>query len=542
MPNLTSAEATTHTATAPQAPPPAPPATPEGAAKTIHTAPPLPALGALRPSLRGSALAWQGVAACVGLVLGAAQVYGGATPFGLAMAMGCLPGYALAAAVGALVGGLLFVPAQQAIMLAGALLATLLGRRLSRGRFWVGAAAGSGTLLVEQAAAGFGFGVTTAQNAAILCTAVLAVGFGAAIQAMPVDKPRGIGLWLTMLVAGSQQFALYGFAPGLALMALAGLCAAYAGSLEQTAVLAVALAAAFTAASPTLCYAALAVSLGVVGASALCAGERWRCAGVFLAGCALGALSAPGFAGAVELVAGAGCGLLLFLLMPARLLRDIFPPPAPTVEAQGLSGAARRLAGVADTLSDIARTVNAVCERQLPPKGENFDFVVEFAARQVCQECTRREKCWIRGYSTAMDGLYQLKETLESKGAVAVEQLPGPLTVCTHPSDLCGAVNRGYRLWRSRRQSRARAATLRTALTEQYSAMASALAQLAARLGQSGLPDPRKESRVAQLFASIGLDALECSVTSDVAGRTTANVTWPARRFRKMSSRPLPPR
>lgn len=34
--------------------------------------------------------------------------------------------------------------------------------------------------------------------------------------------------------------------------------------------------------------------------------------------------------------------------------------------------------------------------------------------------------------------------------------------------------------------------TLRAALTEQYSALAGALAQLAGKLGQAGLPDPRR--------------------------------------------------
>ena len=72
---------------------------------------------------------------------------------------------------------------------------------------------------------------------------------------------------------------------------------------------------------------------------------------------------------------------------------------------------------------------------------------------------------------------------------------------------------------------------LRTALTEQYSAMAGALAQLAGKLGQAGLPDPRREEKVAQLFAGLGLDALECNVTSDLAGRLTAAVTIARTRF-----------
>ena len=309
----------------------------------------------------------------------------------------------------------------------------------------------------------------------------------------------------------------------------AGLCAAIGGTLEQTAVLSIALAAAITASGPTLAYAALAVALGSLAASCLCPGagplRRGVCGGLHR-----GALAAPD---AVSAAAGGQCrvGVVAALAVPGSVLHKIFPPPAPPVQTQGLGGAARKLSAVADTLSDIADTVNAVCQRQLPPAGETFDFVVEQVARTTCQSCTRRSRCWVRGYATAMDGLYHLKPTLESKGRVEVEDLPGQLAGCIHPADLCTAANHGYRLWRSRRQTRARAVTLRAALTEQYSALAGALAQLAGKLGQAGLPDPRREARVAQLFAELGLDALECSVTADLAGRLTANVTICRTRF-----------
>ena len=482
--------------------------------------------------LRGhAALLWQLTAALCGLLLGGGQVYGGAAPFGLALVMGCVPGYALAAATGAALGSLLLLPLDLALKLVGAILATLAGRKLGQGKYIAGAGAGCATLLAEQIIVGFGRGLAIgpAENAVLLCTAVLAAGFGAAIEAMPAQKLRGACLWLAILTACAQRFGIGYLAPGLLLAALAGLSTAYAGSVEQSAVLAVALAAALTAASPALCYAALAVALGTLAAASLFPGERWRCAGVFAAGCVLGAFNAPDLTAAIVLGCSAGAGLVLFLLMPRRVLQAAFPPATPpaTSATQGLSGAARRLATVADTLSDIADTVNAVCARQAPPHGEGYDFVVDYTASHLCQNCARREKCWISGYSTAMDGLYHLRTALEARGRVQLEDLPGQLSVCVHPSDLCEAVNHGYRLWCSRRQARARANVLRGALTEQYSAMAAALAQLATRLGRAGLPDPRRQARVTQLFNGIGLDALECSVTTDVAGRTTASVTVP---------------
>ncbi|MGN0984366.1 MAG: SpoIIE family protein phosphatase [Gemmiger sp.] len=475
---------------------------------------------------RAAALGWQGLAAAAGFVLGAGRVYGGAAPCGFGLVLGCQPGYILACAAGALAGGVFFQPVDLAVKLAVAIVAAAAVRRFLGDRFTITLAAGCGVLLGEEVLAlALGGNAGPAQSAATVGSALLAAGVGWAIRRLPAEKPQGVCLWLALLAACGQRFSTVFLAPGLLLAAAAGLCAAYAGTLEQSAVFSLAMAAALTAASPALCYASLAVALGTLGAAVLCPGERWRCAGIFAAGCALGALAAPDTGGLLLLAVAAGVAVLVYLACPDEALRTVFPPPAPPTSAQGLSSAARRLSSVADTLSDIADTVNAVCERQLPPRGETFDFVVEHAARHLCQSCTHRSQCWVRGYTGVMDGLYHLKKPLEARGQVLVEDLQGQLSVCIHPADLCHAMNHGYRLWRSRRQSRAQASVLRAALTEQYSAMAGALAQLADRLGQAGLPDPRREGRVAQLFTDIGLEALECSVTSDLTGRTTVCVT-----------------
>ena len=175
---------------------------------------------------------------------------------------------------------------------------------------------------------------------------------------------------------------------------------------------------ALTAAAPALCFAALAVAAGGLGTAVFCPGERRSGAAVFAAGCALGALAAPNLTGVLTLGLAAGAGLLGFLLCPEQALRAVFPPPAPPVGTQSLTSAARKLSGVADTLSDIAETVNAVCSCQMPPRGESYDYVVEFCAQHLCQNCARRNTCWVQGYSTAMDGLYALRGALEHNGRV----------------------------------------------------------------------------------------------------------------------------
>ena len=425
------------------------------------------------PLLHGlnRAVLWQLAACGTGLLLSAGQVYGGAAPFGLGLLLGCGNTYAPAAALGCLAGLLLFQPLDTALKLAGAcigaLTARIVGRQLGQTGFLPGAACGVGVLLLEQGLVTLVGGASPADTASLLCSAVLAVLVGLGIHKLHIGTPRGACLWAAMAAACLQR--------------------------GKT--------------------------------------ERRSGAAVFAAGCALGALAAPNLTGVLTLGLAAGAGLLSFLLCPEQALRAVFPPPAPPVGTQSLTSAAHKLSGVADTLSDIAETVNAVCSCQMPPRGESYDYVVEFCAQHLCQNCARRNTCWVQGYSTAMDGLYALRGALEHNGRVELEDLPGQLSTCVHPADLCATVSHGYRLWCSRRQTRARAELLRTALTEQYSAMATALAQMAARLGRAGLPDPRREARTTQLFASLGLEPLECTVLTDLAGRVTAAVTLPRTSF-----------
>ena len=376
------------------------------------TAPPALPRAPLLHGLNRTVL-WQLAACGTGLLLSAGQVYGGAAPFGLGLLLGCGNTYAPAAALGCLAGLLLFQPLDTALKLAGAcigaLTARIVGRQLGQTGFLPGAACGVGVLLLEQGLVTLVGGASPADTASLLCSAALAVLVGLGIHKLHIGTPRGACLWAAMAAACLQRTALPGFAPGLAGAAFCILCCACAGSLEHTAVLALVLAMALTAAAPALCFAALAVAAGGLGTAVFCPGERRSGAAVFAAGCALGALAAPNLTGVLTLGLAAGAGLLGFLLCPEQALRAVFPPPAPPVGTQSLTSAARKLSGVADTLSDIAETVNAVCSCQMPPRGESYDYVVEFCAQHLCQNCARRNTCWVQGYSTAMDGLYALR-------------------------------------------------------------------------------------------------------------------------------------
>ncbi|MFR9231041.1 MAG: hypothetical protein ACLVJT_09510 [Subdoligranulum sp.] len=210
------------------------------------------------PLLHGlnRAVLWQLAACGTGLLLSAGQVYGGAAPFGLGLLLGCGNTYAPAAALGCLAGLLLFQPLDTALKLAGAcigaLTARIVGRQLGQTGFLPGAACGVGVLLLEQGLVSLVGGASPADTASLLCSAALAVLVGLGIHKLHIGTPRGACLWAAMAAACLQRAAMPGFAPGLAGAAFCILCCACAGSLEHTAVLALVLAMALTAAARAL--------------------------------------------------------------------------------------------------------------------------------------------------------------------------------------------------------------------------------------------------------------------------------------------------
>ena len=271
------------------------------------------------------------------------------------------------------------------------------------------------------------------------------------------------------------------------------------------------------------------------GADALLApGRRVEALAAYAGGCVTGALCVqpPGNAFSALLSAGAGLGVVCFL--PRQWLTPAGPeePPGetPQEERPRLSVAATRLEAVAESLSSLAETVNEVYDA-FPRRCENFRWVIDNTHDTLCANCGRRESCWKQEYAATLEGMEALRPVLEQQGHLEPNDLPGQLSRCIHPAALCATAARSFALYRSRKEAHVHAEALRTALTEQYSAVADALGVLSEQLGRPGTPEPYKSGRVASFFTSLGAPPLECSVTLDDLGRTRAAVTLPRTRF-----------
>ena len=484
----------------------------------------------LRPAARRLA------AVGIGFAGGWAVLYGALMPFGLGLTLGlaedCFAPCAAGAALGLLLHGLGALSLRSLCQLC-ALGAAVAARWLLPQKFVPAALAGCGTL--TGMALCFALGSSSGADLLLYSAAdaLLAAGIGFGLRRFAPERP-GMG---TLLVGAAVAAALgsvrWGWlSPGVLACAAAelALCcrAQKLAALSGSAVL----GAALCAADPALAPAAAGLGCATAAAAVLAPGRRVETLAAYAGGCVSGVLCVQPPGNAFGLLFSACGGMAVVCLLPGGWLAPVAEPsqsgkntPAPARSA----AASTRLEAVAQSLSSLAETVNAVYEG-LPRRREGFRWVIDNVHDTLCFNCGRRETCWKQEYAATMEGMEALRPLLENGGLEAA-QLPGQLSRCIHPAALCAAAARSFALYRSRKESRLHAEAMRTVFTEQYSAVAEALAVLGEQLGRPGEPEPYRSDRVAAFFTSLGSPPLECAVTLDDLGRTHAAVTLPRTRF-----------
>ncbi len=478
---------------------------------------------------------WQIAAAASGFALAGGSVFGGLYPLGLGLVIGAASPWVLSCGAGAALGYLLLLPTTDGLRYIAAVMAALAGRGLFRRSVYPGAAGGCTVLLAVQLMLSLSGLSSVAQAVAALGEALLSAGFGVLLDRTRTHRSlwlgpvptEGVVLGLALLPS-LCAIPAGPVLPAVTALGAVGLALAYRGRLRECAALSVAGGTLIAAARPDLAFAGLSVAAACLAAGWAAPGERTGSGAVFLSAAVFGSLAAPDSLAALGFLGSAVLAEIAFFIMPRRWLAAIPGQAQGTAVEAGqrsqLSGAAARLEQAAEVLSDIAETVNQVYTA-LPKKGENYNWVVDHVAEELCRSCGRRETCWMENYSDTVDGFYRLKPILEQQGHAAVEQLPGQFCRCIHPVELCGSASRAYTLYRSRRESRVKAGAMRSAVTEQYTALAGALANMAQQMGQSLAPDEGKSARIGALFSSIGLEPLEMEAGYESTGRLKVSVT-----------------
>lgn len=482
----------------------------------------------------------------VSLLAARAPLFGTLRPLGLALAAAAPAPYSLAAAAGAAAGyATVFAADAGAPYLAAvAALASmrLLGGAVRRktGGVLPGAAAAvcllaAGTLLSLAEGGGAREVLYRAAESALVygMAQLLRTAFAAPWRvqdAQPAPEVRAARLFVLLTaVASLAPYAALGLNAGHIFGAAAALFCALAGRERAAAPAGLAVCAALAAAAPKALFAGFGIAVAALAAGFFLQENRGVTTLVFCGAGLVAVPLAPAPAAGLLYVAELCGGAVLVFLLPQKYFCAV--PVGAGVGRASLAALSGRLEQLAEALSHVGTTLEAVCEH-MPKQGESYADVCDAVTAAVCGQCPRNAACWTAGSSGAFDAMNALQPVLAQRGYVTAADIPQPLQAqCRMPGRLTAALSTAYRAWLERRSACTRSRSVRSALTEQYSAMASAVAGLAGQVYREEMPDGRKARRVEKLFCELGAEPLEVSVATDTQGCLHADVRLPRTEF-----------
>lgn len=254
------------------------------------------------------------------------------------------------------------------------------------------------------------------------------------------------------------------------------------------------------------------LSFGVAGTAAglLRSGNRIRCAAIFALTGPLSVLWLWDNGLNPALLAELPAAALLFLLLPAPLLRrlgaQLIREEAGTTDARAVDYVRSRLERTAQAFDTLHQTMRSAFGRPAPHEDDTA-AIFDRAADRVCRSCQLRGICWERDYVTTFNALNDATQTMLDRGQGEAGDFPNYFSSrCVRFPAFLAAVNTELTALLCRRQYAARIRDSRKTLCRQYGEFSRILTAAAAELGQELTPDPVRQRRLHQHLAVLGLE------------------------------------
>lgn len=210
-----------------------------------------------------------------------------------------------------------------------------------------------------------------------------------------------------------------------------------------------------------------------------------------------------------------------FLILPGRFFRwagalTVSEPKRDTLfKARGyLKGRLEGVAGSFRTLHEALHTAFV----STPPNDADASAVFDRAAEQICRKCALQAHCWQKDYVGTFNALNDALPAMLERGRGEPEDFPSYFSSrCLRFPTLLSAANEELSALLYRRQFKARLKETRASVCRQYGALADILGSAAAEFGVELVPDPVRERRFQQHLVALGLDG-EATAFYDEAG------------------------
>ncbi len=178
----------------------------------------------------------------------------------------------------------------------------------------------------------------------------------------------------------------------------------------------------------------------------------------------------------------------------------------------------------AQTLSEMAQTVEAVSEKLAGLSGPSLGDVFTSLGDTVCRRCPRNVVCWNAQYDQTMGALQRCVPALRQNGRCEAAHFGDLPTVCPQREALAAAVNEGYAAHRLREDAFRRLTELRQGMAGQWEDVGALLRDGGDALAFTGVMEISAAARLRELCADWGFPETHAVCRRDENGRLWAEL------------------
>lgn len=478
-------------------------------------------------------------AAVGGVVFSSAQILGGITPFGVALAAAVPEELFLPALFGALFGYLWF-PAPGSTMEYAAAILLLGGVRwtLSTGSLWrripqAPAVLAGGCMLAGGLASAFALGGTPDRLLMAMAVSMLTAGsawfFARSLvilrsrMASAYQEELGC-LYVTflLLTAGLARITALGISVGRVLASAGVLLFAVAGGPAGGAVMGVGAGLVALALGKESAFLMGSYAAGGLLAGAASRFGRIPTALCYLVVTALVSVTSPTARMLQISLAENLLACLIVLVLPARVVQFVQPAREGTAAQTSAERMALRMhmERFAQALREIGETTREVSRKLNSMHLCSVEDVWQHTLDTVCRKCPRRYRCWQSEFDQTMDAVNNCMLILRREGQLESGQIPAPLReVCRVPDELAAALTAGYVRYQAELGSRRKVSQIRGVVTDQFEGLAMLVEELSGRWESYCCRDSRLEEKAQSCLTAQGLDPGEICCSLDRENR-----------------------
>lgn len=243
----------------------------------------------------------------------------------------------------------------------------------------------------------------------------------------------------------------------------------------------------------------------------------------------------------MSLLYEAMAGSVIFMMIPQGFIAGFgFATPFDSNMIVGESKdiAVSKLSFASSAMEEVSKAVEVVSEKLYDMDNMDISSVFVSTSQSVCKRCSLRSYCWETAYQTTINTFNDTVKYLRNNGKVVKEDFPIHfIQKCIHPSELIDQINNRYYRFSSKENARIRITEIRSIVAEQFYSISEYLEQLSMEFDVAQTYDRATAQKIRKYFEKFGIEPTNVICSLDRYMRMSIEITLPTSDIRSVNRR-----